>query len=81
MNYEQIAVEILEQVTGAEGLADDKDMDLFEAGLLDSLAVITIIIQLEQRTGVILQPTDFRREDIASVAALARFMEDRGIGA
>lgn len=79
MNYEAMAIEILEQVTGTDGLAEDKELDLFEAGLLDSLAVISIIVQIEERTGVVLQPTDFQREDIASVDAFANYLEKKGI--
>lgn len=79
MNYESMAVEILEHVTGTDGLDEDKELDLFEAGLLDSLAVISIIVQIEERTGVVLQPTDFQREDIASVYAFANYLETKGI--
>ncbi len=79
MNYEAMAIEILEQVTGTDGLAEDKELDLFEAGLLDSLAVISIIVQIEERTGVVLQPTDFQREDIASVEAFTKYLAEKEI--
>ena len=79
MNYESMAVEILEHVTGTDGLAEDKELDLFEAGLLDSLAVISIIVQIEERTGVVLQPTDFQREDIASVEAFTKYLAEKEI--
>lgn len=79
MNYESMAVEILEHVTGTDGLVEEKELDLFEAGLLDSLAVISIIVQIEERTGVALQPTDFQREDIASVNAFAKYLKTKGI--
>lgn len=79
MNYEAMAIEILEQVTGTDGLAEDKELDLFEAGLLDSLAVISIIVQIEERTGVVLQPTDFQREDIASVEAFTNYLAAKEI--
>ena len=79
MSYEDMAIEILETVTGTEGLDEDKELDLFEAGLLDSLAVISIIVQIEEKTGVALQPTDFQREDIASVVAFAKYLEAKDI--
>ena len=79
MNYEAMAIEILEQVTGTDGLAEDKELDLFEAGLLDSLAVISIIVQIEERTGVVLQPTDFQREDIASVEVFTKYLAEKEI--
>ncbi|MBO6204448.1 MAG: hypothetical protein J6O13_13050 [Selenomonas sp.] len=79
MNYEAMAIEILETVTGTAGLEEDKALDLFEAGLLDSLAAISIIVQIEEKTGVVLQPTDFQREDISSVTALAKYLEANDI--
>ena len=79
MNYDDMAVEILEQITELDGLSEDKDLDLFEAGLLDSLAVIEVIVQIEAMTGVKLQPTDFIREDISNVNNLSRFLKTKGI--
>lgn len=79
MNYDEMAVEILEQITELDGLSEDKDLDLFEAGLLDSLAVIEVIVQIEVMTGVKLQPTDFVREDISSVDNLSAFLRNKEI--
>lgn len=79
MNYDEMAVEILEQITELDGLSEDKDLDLFEAGLLDSLAVIEVIVQIEAMTGVKLQPTDFIREDISNVNNLSFFLKTKGI--
>lgn len=79
MNYDEMAVEILEQITELDGLSEDKDLDLFEAGLLDSLAVIEVIVQIEVMTGVRLQPTDFVREDISSVDNLSAFLQNKEI--
>lgn len=79
MNYDDMAVEILEQITELDGLSEDKDLDLFEAGLLDSLAVIEVIVQIEAMTGVKLQPTDFIREDISNVNNLSLFLKTKGI--
>ena len=75
--YEKLAIEILEQVSETEGLEEDMDLNLFEAGLLDSLSVIAIIIQIEEKLGLVLEPTDFLREDIASVASFATFLAKR----
>ena len=79
MNYDEMAVEILEQITELDGLSEDKNLDLFEAGLLDSLAVIEVIVQIEAMTGVKLQPTDFIREDISNVNNLSLFLKTKGI--
>lgn len=74
-NYELIAIEILEKVAGTDGLKDEKDLNLFDVGLLDSLAVISIIITIEEKFGIRLQPTDFNREDISTVENFIKFLE------
>lgn len=74
-NYELMAIEILEKVAGTDGLEEEKDLNLFEVGLLDSLAAISIIISVEEKFGVRLQPTDLTREDISTVKKFAEFLE------
>ncbi|WP_418577507.1 phosphopantetheine-binding protein [Phascolarctobacterium succinatutens] len=74
-NYEQIAVEILEKAAETEGLDEERDLNLFEMGLLDSLSVISIIISIEEKLGVRLQPTDFTKEDISTVDNFIEFLK------
>lgn len=79
MDYEKIAVEILEKVTGADGLDEDKDLNLFDAGLMDSMAVINIILELESSFGLKMEPTDFTRENISSVSNFAKTLTEKSI--
>lgn len=75
-NIEKLALEIIERAAQTEGLEEDMDMDLFEVGLLDSLSVISIIISIEEKFGIRLQPTDFVRDDIASVNNFINFLKN-----
>lgn len=75
--YEKIALEILERACETEGLEEEMNLNLFEAGLLDSLSIISIIIMIEEKLGIRLQPTDFNREDIMSVVALSNFLRNK----
>lgn len=70
-------VEIFEEVTGCDEIRDDYDLDLFEAGLLDSLAIIEVLLQIEEVFGIKLQPTDLERTDMATVNNLVSFLESR----
>ncbi|ABR36440.1 D-alanine--poly(phosphoribitol) ligase subunit DltC [Clostridium beijerinckii] len=70
-------LEIFIEVTGNDEIAEDFDLDLFEAGLLDSLAIIEVLIQIEEKLGIKLQPTDLEREDMSTVNKLAAFLETR----
>lgn len=70
-------LEIFIEVTGNDEIAEDLDLDLFEAGLLDSLAIIEVLLQIEEKLGIKLQPTDLEREDMSTVNKLTAFLESR----
>lgn len=71
----ETVLEILEEVTGNDEVREDLDLNLFEAELLDSLAIIEILIQIEEKLGIKLQPTDVEREDMSTVNNLTAFLE------
>lgn len=70
-------IEIFEDVLGSDEIRDDLDFDLFEAELLDSLAIIQVLLEIEARLGIVLQPTDLERSDMATVNNLVKFLESR----
>ena len=70
-------LEIFIEVTGNDEIAEDLDLNLFEAGLLDSLAIIEVLLQIEEKLGIKLQPTDLEREDMSTVNKLIEFLENR----
>lgn len=70
-------LEIFIEVTGNDEIAEDLDLNLFDAGLLDSLAIIEVLLKLEEKLGIKLQPTDLEREDMSTVNKLAGFLENR----
>ncbi|MBZ9690447.1 D-alanine--poly(phosphoribitol) ligase subunit DltC [Clostridium sp. M14] len=70
-------LEMFIEVTGNDEIAEDLDLDLFEAGLLDSLAIIEMLLQIEEKLGIKLQPTDLEREDMSTVNKLTKFLESR----
>ncbi|MEQ8156440.1 MAG: D-alanine--poly(phosphoribitol) ligase subunit DltC [Clostridiaceae bacterium] len=70
-------LEILEEVTGSDEIREDYDINLFDAGLLDSLGIIEVLLQIEEKLHIKLQPTDLEREDMATVNNLTRFLESR----
>ena len=68
---------IFEDVLGCDEIRDDLGLDLFEAELLDSLAIIEVLLEIEERLGITLQPTDLERSDMATVNNLVKFLETR----
>ena len=67
MDFENLALEIMEEICETDEIKEDLDLDLFDAGLIDSLSTINIILLLEEKLGVRLQPTDFEKNEIIDV--------------
>ena len=68
-------LDIFEEVTGTDEIREDLDINLFDAGLLDSLAIIEVLLKIEEVFDIKLQPTDLEREDMATVNNLVSFLE------
>lgn len=75
--YERIAREILEDTCETDEIFEDCDMDLIEAGYLDSFAMLNIIVNIEQKLGIRLQPTDINKSDINTVNSFVKFLINR----
>lgn len=60
---EEKVLDILVEITGEEGLRENLDTNVFELGLLDSLGVVNLIVDLEDELDVIISPTEVARED------------------
>ncbi|MCC0635032.1 MULTISPECIES: D-alanine--poly(phosphoribitol) ligase subunit DltC [Clostridioides] len=74
---QETVIEIFEDVLGTDEIRDDLDLNLFETELLDSLAIIEVLLEIENRLGIELQPTDLERKDMSTVNNLVKFLETR----
>lgn len=72
---EKIAREILEKTCETDEIFEDYDMDLIDAGYMDSFSVLSAILEIENVMGIRLQPTDMRKEDLSSVNAFIAFLK------
>lgn len=77
MDFKDLALEIMEEICETDEIKEDLDLDLFDAGLIDSLSTINIILLLEEKLGIKLQPTDFEKNDITTVNNFVKFLEKR----
>lgn len=77
MDYKKLALEILENVCETDEIREDLDMDLFEAGLIDSLSSINILLEIEEKLGIKLQITDLEKSDISSVNNFEAFLRTK----
>lgn len=74
-NVKELALEILENACETDEIREDPDMDLYEAGLMDSMASVAVLLELEEKCNISLQPTDIDKEEISTVNNFIRFLE------
>jgi acyl carrier protein len=51
-----------------------RDTDLFEAGVLDSLGFVELLVQLEREFGLVIATADIEVENFRTVEQIARFI-------
>ena len=76
-DIEKIARQILEDTCETDEIFEDCDMDLIDAGYLDSFSLLNIIVEIEKKLGIVLQPTDITKDDIQTVNKFIAFLKDR----
>ncbi|NTU88671.1 MAG: D-alanine--poly(phosphoribitol) ligase subunit DltC [Actinobacteria bacterium] len=64
---EAAILDLLADIAADDVVYDERDIDLFEAGLLDSMAAIELLIALECTFSVIIAPTEVEREEMNTV--------------
>ncbi len=68
-------VKILEDITGLSPI--DENADLIEDGILDSLAFIEFINEVDDRLGIEIQPTQVDAAVWHSVDCIAEMLEEK----
>lgn len=76
MTVKDGVLEILNNLCGAEEGELEFDLDLFEAGLLDSFGVVQLIVELEERFDISLDIASLSREKIATPALIVRLVQE-----
>lgn len=79
MSLENKIILIVNEICGAEDGEVDVDLNLFEAGLLDSFGVIQLLVSLEERFGVSLDIGSIPRERVATTSKIAQLIREQGV--
>jgi D-alanine--poly(phosphoribitol) ligase subunit 2 len=74
---EQEVLRLLVDVCGTDAIDSERDVDLFEAGLLDSLGVTQLLVSLEDDLGIKVPPTAVERDEISTVNRILTFVAER----
>ncbi|WP_276805082.1 D-alanine--poly(phosphoribitol) ligase subunit DltC [Lactobacillus hominis] len=62
MDTKEAVLDILNELTG-EDLSDQMDDNLFDSGLLDSMATIQMLLELQEKTGITAPVSEFNRDE------------------
>lgn len=73
----QSVIDLLAEVCQDDVVKEDGDMDLFEAGLLDSFGTISLLVEIENRFGISVPITEFTREEWNTPNKIAKELADR----
>lgn len=74
---EEKMLDMLEEVCGDEEVRDHRDEDLFELGLLDSMAAVELLVDIEDEFDVSIAPTEVEREEMNTVNLIIEQVEKR----
>lgn len=77
---EEKILQILADKCGVEpeDLKEDMDIDMFEEGLLDSFAMLGLIVDFEAELGIKLEITEIERKDINTPNKVISHLSKRG---
>lgn len=76
---EEKLLRIVEKICDDETVRDDLDMDLFEEGLMDSLAIVELLVEIEEEFGIIVSPTEYDKEDLSTIHKIERVLIEKGV--
>lgn len=62
MDTKEAVLDILNELTG-EDLSDQMDDNLFDSGLLDSMATVQMLLELQEKTGITAPVSEFNCDE------------------
>ena len=70
-------LQLLEDITGTPEVRTNPEMDLFGTQVLDSMRVVELIVELDEKFGVQVSPAEFDREGWSTPDKFVRDVEAR----
>lgn len=73
-------LEIVIKLTGYENLRENENIDLIEEDILDSLAFIQLITELEEKFDIEIQPTQVSADTWRTIKNITKMVEEKKKG-
>lgn len=77
---EEKILDLLEEICEDDIIREERDMDLFEEDILDSLGFTELLTRIEEETGVIISPSEVVRDDINTVNKILELVKSKKQG-
>ena len=76
-NIDEQIVDLVGEISGEDEVADERDIDLCEEEILDSMAAIELLVALKEEFGVSIAPTELDREEMNTVNKIIARVRER----
>ncbi|MBA3927186.1 D-alanine--poly(phosphoribitol) ligase subunit DltC [Listeria rustica] len=76
MAFREDVLEILEEITESEEVVENTSVNLFDEGLLDSMATVQLLIEVESRLGITVPVSEFDRDEWATPDQIIAKLEE-----
>lgn len=77
VSTEEKVLDMLEDICDDDAVREERDIDLFDVGLLDSMAAIELLVAIEEEFGVQIAPTAVDRDEMNTVNKIIHQIEVR----
>ena len=74
---EEKMLDLIAEICDNDDVRNRRDLDLFAAGLLDSLGAIDLLIEVEEEFGVTIAPTELERDEMNTVKKIIARVHER----
>lgn len=76
MDTRDAVIALVTKIARTHEVAQMPDLDLVEAGLLDSLAFVELLVGLEPLVGEPIPPTEVDRSELSSITKILAFVAE-----
>jgi len=70
-------LDMLEELTGDEVVKENKDIDLLEEDLIDSLDYVELLVMIQDEFGIVIAPSEVTKEEMATPARIIETVKKR----
>lgn len=77
---EEKILELLEEVCEDDIIREERDMDLFEEDILDSLGFAELLMRIEDELGVVISPSEIVRDEINTANKIIALVQKKKQG-